>query len=203
MVKYGKDRRYANRGQPFEEFLRFANERYKQKKIAVIEKQATEFIPIRDYNGKLVSVKVEHKASVDFLGRYKHYPFAMEAKNSNEDSIRWDAVQEHQADYMNIFTEQPGTIGIIVLSFGLKRFFAIPWVFWKEAYNARVRPGASRTTHVRVSAFGTTWDIPKKNSVRVDEIPPEFEIPNHDFDFGLHYLAKAEQYITPSATQKS
>ena len=33
---YMKDRRYANRGQPFEEFLRFANIRYAQKKVAVV-----------------------------------------------------------------------------------------------------------------------------------------------------------------------
>ena len=192
-----KNRSYANRGQPFEEFLRFANTRYAQKKIALIEKLPTEFIPIRDRNGKICSVKVEHKSKVDFIGRFKHYPIAIEAKNSNEDNIRWDSVQPHQADYMDAFIEQPGAIGMVLVSFGLKRFFAIPWVFWQAAYNARVRPGASKSTPVSVSAFGTTWNIPCKFSTRMEEIPAEFEVPNHDYTYGLNYLINAERYITP------
>jgi recombination protein U len=197
MITMGyKNPSYANRGQPFETFIKFANKRYRQKEVGVVTKQATEFIPIRDWNGKIVNVKVEEKATVDFLGRYKQYPIAVEAKHTSSDSIRWDEVQEHQADYMDDFIV-PGTIGLVLISFGLKRFFAIPWVFWQAAYNERVRPGGARTTPVSVSAFGTTWDIPKKNSVRMDEIPPEFEVQGNDFSYGLHYLVNAEKYITP------
>lgn len=200
---YVKDRRYANRGRPFEEFVRFANERYEKHKIAVIDKLPTEFIPIRGRDGKICSVKVERKSKVDFIGRYKHYPIAIETKNTNTDSIRFDEVQEHQADYMDSFTEEPGTIGLVFVSFGLKRFFVIPWVFWKAAYDARVRPGGSRTSSVSITAYGVTWDIPKKFSARIDEIPAEFEIPNHDYTFGLHYLSQAEKYITPSCHHKN
>ena len=201
-MAYCKDRSKANRGQPFEEFLRFANERYKQEGIAVVEKQATEFIPIRGKTGKIVGVKVERKATVDFMGRYKHYPIAIEAKNSNDNSIRFDRVEEHQADFMDAFTAEPGTIGLVLLSFNLKRYFVIPWAFWQAAYNARVRPGADRKAAVTISAYGETWTIPPKVSVRVDELPPAFEIPNHDYTFGLHYLKDAEKYITP-ATEKT
>ena len=186
---------FANRGQDFETFIRFANDRYRMKKLAVISKQSTEFIPLRDRRGKICGAKVEVKATVDFLGRYRHYPIAIEAKKTSTDSIRWDAVQPHQADFMDAFTSQPGTIGMVVVSFGMKRFFAIPWVFWQQAYNARVRTGRTRTTHVEVKAFGETWTIPNKFSVRMDEIPASFEIPDYDPKYGLHYLMKAEQYI--------
>lgn len=192
-----KDRSYANRGQTLEAFIKFANDRYRLKRIAHIEKQNTEFIPIRDRNGKLVSCKVESKATFDFLGRYKSHPIAIEAKNSNTDSIRWDRVEENQADDMDAFTAEPGTIGLVVVSFNLKRFFVIPWAFWQAAYNARVRPGASRTKPVTVTAHGQTWTIPPKNSVRADELLPEWEIPNHDYDFGIHYLCQVEKYIIP------
>lgn len=201
-IIYTKDRRYANRGQTFESFIRFANDRYKHMKVAQISKLPTEFIPIRNNQGRICNVKVETKSSVDFIGRFKHIPIAIEAKHSSTNSIRWDEVQEHQADYMDDFIGEPGTIGLIALSFGLTRFFIIPWVFWQSAYNARVRPGASRTAPVSVTAFGVTWDIPKKNSVRIDEIPPEFEIPNHDTTYGLHYLKNAMNYITPSQPKK-
>ncbi|MGN0998661.1 MAG: Holliday junction resolvase RecU [Faecousia sp.] len=189
-----KNSSYANRGAAFEEFLRFANDRYAQKKIAVVEKLPTEWIPLRNASGKICGAKVERKSKVDFIGRYKKYPIAIEAKNTNEDSIRFDEVQKHQAEYMDQFTEEPGTIGLVLISFNLKRFFVIPWAFWSVAYDIRVRRN-DRTTPVTVSAFGQTWTIPKKFSVRVDELNPQWEIPNHDFTYGLHYLAPAEKYI--------
>ena len=192
-----KDRSYANRGQTLEAFIKFANDRYRHKKLAHIEKQYTEFIPIRDRKGKIVNCKVEHKATIDFLGRYKSHPVAIEAKHSSTDSIRWDRVEENQADDMDSFISEPGTIGLVVVSFGLKRFFVIPWAFWQAAYNARVRPGSNRKTSVTVTAHGQTWTIPQKNSIRPEELLPQWEIPNHDYDFGIHYLRDAESYITP------
>ena len=192
-----KDRRYANRGQPLEEFIRFANDRYAQKKVAIIDKLPTEFIPLRNASGKICGVKVEHKSKVDFIGRYKHIPIAIEAKNSNEDSIRFDRIEPHQAEYMDSFTEEPGTIGLVVVSFNMKRFFVVPWAFWSVAYEYRVRRN-DRTTPVTVSAFGQTWTIPKKFSARIEELNPLWEIPNHDYTYGLHYLQTADKYITTS-----
>lgn len=190
-----KNRSYANRGAALEEFMKFANARYRQKGVAHIEKQNTEFIPLRDRNGKLVSCKVEEKATFDFLGRYKHYPIAIEAKNSNDNTIRWDRVEKNQARDMNGFCKQPGTIGMVVVGFGLKTFYAIPWTFWSKAYEVRVLRG-DRKAPVTVEAFGTTWTIPQKASLREDEIPPEFRVDSHNTTYGLHYLAKATEYIT-------
>lgn len=191
-----KDRSYANRGQALEEFIRFANDRYAHKKIATIEKLPTEWIPLRNRSGKICGAKVERKSKVDFIGRYKHYPIAIEAKNSNEDNIRFDELQPHQADYMDQFVEEQGTIGLVLVSFSLKRFYAIPWAFWSAAYETRVRRN-DRTKPVTVTAYGQTWTVPPKFSVRADELLHEWEIPNHDYDFGIHYLRDAENYITP------
>jgi len=195
-----KDFRYANRGQPLEQFIRFANEQYKRHKVACIDKVPTEFIPLRDGRGKIYNVKVEHKSGVDFLGRYRNIPIAIEAKHTSSDSIRFDEVQPHQADYMDEFTEEPGTIGLIVVSFSLERFYAIPWAFWQAAYNARVRPGATRTAPVSVEAFGQTWTVPTKFSAREEELNPLWRVPGNHPKCGLHYLANATSYITPPAT---
>ena len=187
----------ANRGKPFESLIRFANDRYRMKRVAVIDKQYVEMLPIRDKKGKIVSCKIGEKSTVDFLGRVLHVPIAIEAKETNDKSIRFDRIEPHQADYMDEFTEEPGTIGLVLVSFGQKRYFAIPWAVWSAAYNARVRPGASKSAPATVTAFGTTWDIPKKASVNMDEIPPEYEIPSHDTVYGFHYLKNAHKYITP------
>lgn len=190
-----KDRSHANRGQPLEVFIKFANSRYRQKGLAHIEKQNTEFIPLRDRTGKIVSCKVEEKATFDFLGRYKQHPIAIEAKNTNDPTIRWDRVEDNQAIDMDSFNKEPGTIGLVVVSFNLRKFYAIPWAFWSAAYETRVRRG-DRKSPLKVDAFGITWNIPPKASFREEEIPPEFEIPSHDRTFGLPYLQNAEKYIT-------
>lgn len=195
-----KNLSYANRGQPLEQYMQFANDAYKRKGIAFIEKQCTEFLPLRDKNGKIYNVKVEHQATFDFLGRYYNIPIAIEAKNTNSDSIRFDAVQSNQADDMDTFTSYPGTIGLVVVSFSLQRFYAIPWAFWKAAYDARVRPGATRTKPVTVEAFGQTWEVPRKFSTREDELNPLWRVPGNHQNFGLHYLANATSYITPPST---
>ena len=191
-----KDRRYANRGMTLEAFLRFANDRYEQKRVGIITKMPTEFIPIRDRSGKICSAKVEQKSKVDFIGRYRCYPIAIEAKNSENGAIRFDRVEEHQADYMDAFTAEPGTIGIVVISFNMRRFFSIPWTFWKAAYDTRVRRN-DRKTPVTVEAFGQTWTVPQKFSVRMEELDPSWEIPDHDFTYGIDYLKKATTYIIP------
>ena len=194
-----KNLSYANRGRSFEEFIRYANDSYVWDKLAIIDKLPTEFIPIRNSSGKVCNVKVEHKSRVDFIGRFKNHPIAIEAKNTNEGMIRFDAVQPHQAAYMDAFTEAPGTIGLILLSFNLERFYAVPWAFWGYAYDLRVRRN-DKTTIALVQAFDQEWYIPQKFSVREDELNPEWQIPSNDRKYGLHYLIKAEQYLTPSAT---
>ena len=190
-----KDFRYANRGAPLEEFIRYANARYEKDRIAVIEKLPTEFIPIRNSSGKICSAKVDHKSKVDFIGRYKSYPIAIEAKNSKTDAIRFDRVEPHQADYMDKFTAQPGTIGLVLISFDLKRFYAVPWAFWGVAYDFRVRRN-DRTQSINLHAFGQEWHIPPKFSVREEELLPEWQVPSNDRKYGLHYLINAEKYVS-------
>lgn len=192
----------ANRGMALENFVKFANERYENHGIAIIEKIPTEFIPIRNRTGKIVSVKVEHKSTVDFIGRYKEYPIAIEAKNTNQDTIRWDAVQPHQAAFLDKFTEQPGTIGLVLVSFGLKDFYAVPWAFWGAAYDLRVRRD-DRTTSKRVKAFDEEWTIPTKKSARIEEMSPLWRVSGQDTVYGLGYLKNAERYITMKNPEKA
>lgn len=185
---------YANRGQALELYINYANSRYQHKGTAMMQKIPTEFIPIRDRHGRISSVKVEHKSTVDYIGRYGSYPVAMEAKNTNQDTIRWDAVQEHQAEFLDSWCQQPGTIGLVLVSFNLEHFYAIPWTFWGAAYDLRVRK-RDRTTPKRISAFEEVWDIPKKNSAREEDLSPLWRIPDHDRTYGLNYLQNAQKYI--------
>ena len=185
---------YANRGKPLETFIEFANERYRFYQVAFIEKQNTAFIPIRDRRGRIIDVKVDHKATFDFMGRYKQYPIAIEAKETKQDTIRWDAVQPNQAKDLDFFCNQPGTIGLILVNFYPDTFYAVPWAFWKEAYDLRVRK-RDKSTSKRVFAFNEEWAIPKKFSAREEDFLPSWLISTKDSSYGLNYLQNAEKYI--------
>lgn len=185
---------YANRGKPLEGFIEFANKIYRRRGIAMVEKQYVEMLPIRNGYGQVVNCKIGEKSTVDYIGRVGSHPIAMEAKNTNQYTIRWDAVQPHQADYLDEFTQQPGTIGLVLVSFNLEHFFAVPWAFWGAAYDLRVRQG-DRKTSKRVNAFGEQWDIPTKKSARIEDLSPVWRISGKDPTFGLNYLQKAEKYV--------
>lgn len=92
---------FANRGRDFEDFVIQVNDLYTRSGKAVVYKVPTEFLPIRDSTGQIKSCKVEHKSCVDFLGRYNGTPVAVEAKQTHTGRIDFDAVQPHQAAFLD------------------------------------------------------------------------------------------------------
>ena len=176
---------HANRGQPFEDFLAFVHARYQSTGIACVHKVPTEFIPLRDRTGKVCNAKVEHKSCVDYLGRYKSTPVAVEAKHTENDRILFSRVEPHQAEYMDDFCKYPEAVGIILVSFKLQRFFAVPWQFWKQARDAW-EAGSGKTSYP-VKAYGWNWDTPGMASASTAQLHPEWEIKTGGTS-GLPYL---------------
>lgn len=168
---------YANRGRTFEDLLELANARYQAADgLACVHKVPTEFLPIRDARGNVVSCKVEEKSCVDYLGRYYNIPVAIEAKHTEGGRIQFDRVEPHQADYMDDYCKSPGAVGLVVVSFNMRRFFAVPWPFWKEA-RAVWLAGHQRGASAPVTAYGWFWDTPGMASVSPEQLLPEWEIP--------------------------
>ena len=171
------DRSRANRGKPFEDLLLFVHESYQQRGRAVVHKVPTEFIPLRDHTGKVCGVKVERKSCVDYLGRYGPTAVAVEAKHTEDDRIRWDRVEDHQADFMDDFCIQPQAVGIVIVSFSLRRFFAVPWEAWKAGRQAwSAAAPRTRPKPTKVDSGGLLWTPPTRASVAAEELPPEWEI---------------------------
>lgn len=183
-----KDYSKANRGKPFEDFLLFVHDAYQRKGIAVVHKVPTEFIPLRDGTGRIFNVKVERKSCVDYLGRYGPTPVAVEAKHTEDDRIRFDRVEDHQAGYMDDWVRDPQAVGVILVSFSLRRFFAVPWPAWKAARDeCRATPPRHKPVSVPVKYAGVFWDTPRAASVSADELPEEWEIKTGGAT-GLPYL---------------
>lgn len=182
------DRSRANRGKPFEDFLLFVHDAYQRKGTAVVHKVPTEFIPLRDATGRVFDVKVEKKSCVDYLGRYGPTPVAVEAKHTEDDRIRWDRVEDHQADYMDDFCRDPRAVGIVIISFGLRRFFAVPWEAWRAGREEwKKTPPRHKPASVAVEYGGDRWITPQAASVAADDLPAAWEIKTGGAT-GLPYL---------------
>lgn len=185
-----KDRSHANRGQSLEHFMRFANEQYMRSGVAIVTKQATEFLPIRNAYGQVVNCKVVGKATVDFMGRVGNRPLAIEAKETKGDSIRFDRVEDHQAEFLDRFTAHQLGLGLVVVSFNLDSFYAVPWECWKagrDAWKAAQRAGKRKADQIDLSYHGRPWRTPGKASVREDELLQEWQVPVGGI-IGLDYL---------------
>lgn len=195
-----KDRRYANKGATLEEFISFSNVQYRRSKEAVIWKVPTHIVPIRGYDGRIVNAKIEEKSCVDYLGRVNQHPIAIEAKETSKDNISFDRVEDHQAEFLDDFTEQG--IGLVVVAFSLTNFYAIPWKFWKTARDAWEEARKKRTRKadkIEVEHNGQTWITPGKASVREEELLPEWKIPTGG-RYGLDYL---RDYRTPTVSTET
>lgn len=178
-------RSHANRGQPFEEFLAFVHAKYQAKGIACVHKVPTEFIPLRNGRGQVSGAKVENKSCVDYLGRYRSTPVAVEAKHTEDTRISFSRVEPHQADYMDDFCKDDGAIGIVLVSFSLNRFFAVPWPFWKAARDAWI--AGKGKTKIPVEAYGWKWETTGMASTTAEQLHPDWEIKSGGAT-GLPYL---------------
>lgn len=181
---------YGNRGMTLESLVTYVNKRYREMGIGVIEKQHTHFIPIRNGKGDVVSCKVEEKATVDFMGRLGPTPVAIETKHTKTDSIRWDAVQDHQSAFLTDFCAKGEGISLVLVSFDLKRFYAVPWECWKAARDAwREAQRKGVRTAETIYLLDYDWETNGKASVKASDLLDEWEV-EMGGRVGLDYLRR-------------
>lgn len=131
-------------------------------------------------------MRIYEEVPLDYLGRYYNIPVAVEAKHTEDGRIRFDRVEQHQAEYLDDFCRSPAAVGLVVVSFSMRRFFAVPWPFWRagrEAWANCPRRGAKGI----VEEYGAIWWTPGQASVSPELLLPEWEI-KQGGKFVLPYL---------------
>jgi len=121
---------YANRGTVLEELIKISNIQYRRKGIALIHKVPSEWLPIRNSKGRIVSAKIEEKASVDFIGRDRDIPIAFDAKSVAKGD-RWylRRLEEHQYRFLKDWETGRARSFILLGFWETKEFFLIPFKF--------------------------------------------------------------------------
>lgn len=185
---YVKDQTKANRGRDFEEFINFANSKYQTQGVAVMHKVPTEFLPLRNSRGQVTSCKVTHKSCVDYLGHFQGIPVAVEAKSTQAARMDFSAVQDHQAAFLDDWMDAGGKMAFVTICYGMKRYFSVPWPFWKAARDAwEQHKRTGEKVKKVVQAYGWAWETPGTASISADGLHPDWEIVPGGI-YGLPYL---------------
>jgi recombination protein U len=146
----------GNRGKALEDLVEICNEGYRAKGVAVIHRIPAAWLPIRNREGRIVSAKVDRKATVDFVGHVatslgRAVPVAFEVKEvSSGDRWPLSKLEDHQYACLrdSYFT---GAAAFVLVGYREpRRYFLLPfpelrrrWERWKEGGPASVRCGDS------------------------------------------------------------
>ena len=117
------------RGQTLEEMINVTIEKYRESRIALIQKIPTPIKPIEiNHSTRQITLAYfEQKSTVDYIGVVQGIPVCFDAKECTKDTFPIANIHKHQVEFMREFEEQGG-ISFIVLYFSQKdELYYIPF----------------------------------------------------------------------------
>ncbi|MDO4295998.1 MAG: Holliday junction resolvase RecU [bacterium] len=158
------------RGSALEEEINHSNERYREQKLALIQKVPTPITPIRIDKEKrhITLAYFDQKSTVDYIGVVQGVPVCFDAKECATDTFPLQNLHPHQVQFMKEFEAQEG-ISFIVLSFTARNeIYYIPFcdiaAFWR-----RMEEGGRKSfTYGEVDR---TWQIFAHRDIFVHYLP--------------------------------
>lgn len=127
------------RGSALEELINMTNTKYREKKLALIQKIPTPITPtcIDKENRHITLAYFEEKSTVDYIGAVQGVPVCFDAKECAVDTFALQNVHEHQINFMKDFEEQGG-IAFLLIYYSKRNFyyylkFKKLYEFWKRA----------------------------------------------------------------------
>ena len=129
------------RGSALEELINFTNLKYRDKKLALIQKVPTPITPITidKENRHITLAYFEEKSTVDYIGVVQGIPVCFDAKECAVNTFSLQNIHEHQVNFMREFEEQGG-IAFLLLYYSKRNvFYYLPYkhllIFWERALN--------------------------------------------------------------------
>lgn len=129
------------RGSTLEDLINHSNEKYRENKLALIQKVPTPITPITiDKASRHITLAYfEQKSTVDYIGAVQGIPVCFDAKECNSTSFPLHNIHEHQIEFMREFEEQGGISFIILHYTRIDELYYIPFkdilFFWERSKN--------------------------------------------------------------------
>lgn len=127
------------RGSMLEESLNMTNQRYREQKLALVQKIPTPITPINiDKASRHITLAYfEQKSTVDYMGVVQGVPVCFDAKECATDRFSINNIHEHQVQFMTEFEEQRGIAFLIIYFTHVGECYYVPCSqmlrFWERA----------------------------------------------------------------------
>lgn len=127
------------RGSALEESINFANEKYRQRGIALLQKVPTPITPVQiDRETRTISLAYfEKQSTVDYIGVAQGVPICFDAKETAQKHLPIQNIHAHQIAFMADFRAQRGLAFLLVHFTALDEYYLLPLEtlerFWQQA----------------------------------------------------------------------
>ena len=129
------------RGSVLEELINYTNEKYRQQKLALVQKIPTSIKPVRFDKTKrhITLAYFDQKSTVDYIGVVQGIPICFDAKECAKDIFPLQNIHEHQVEFMKNFEKQQG-VAFVLIYYSSRNIlyymrFEELYRFWMRAQN--------------------------------------------------------------------
>ncbi len=127
------------RGSVLEESLNMTNEKYRQEKLALVQKIPTPITPMEiDHERHQITLAYfGQKSTVDYIGNVQGVPICFDAKECASDTFPLQNIHKHQFVFMKEFEAQDGIAFLILYFTKAEEYYYVPFrdvaYFWERA----------------------------------------------------------------------
>ena len=155
------------RGSMLEQMLNYTNEKYREEKLALVNKIPTPITPIKiDKESRHITLAYfEEKSTVDYIGLVQGYPICFDAKECASDRFSLQNIHSHQIQYMTEYEEQGGIAFFLIYFKKHNRFY---YLTLREAhyYVDRIKEGGQK--HIKYEDLDEEFFIPFEHNVYIN-----------------------------------
>lgn len=171
------------RGSMLEDLINRTNERYREKKLAVIQKIPTPIKPIQiDKQSRHITLAYfDQKSTVDYIGVVQTIPVCFDAKECHTHTFPIQNIHKHQITFMTEF-EQQGGVAFLLLYFTSEELFYYLTYKKMMEFVKRAREGG-------------------RKSFLLEELDKNYEIPSYK-GMWIHYLKLLEMDLEERELEK-
>lgn len=136
------------RGSQFEKVINSTNEKYRELRLALVQKIPTPIKPVEIDNDRHITLAYfEKKSTVDYIGVVQSFPVCFDAKECSSDTFQMLNVHEHQYQFMEDFENQGGIAFLLIYFSASDKYYYMKFFELKKFY-ARAQSGEKKSFHI-------------------------------------------------------
>lgn len=154
------------RGSTLEDLINHTNEKYREHKLALIQKIPTPITPVQiDKESRHITLAYfDQKSTVDYIGAVQGIPVCFDAKECAQDTFSLQNIHAHQVEFMECFEQQKGIAFFLLYYTHRDVFYYLPFARLKEFWD-RAQTGGRKS--FRFDELSPDYFLPRKQGVYV------------------------------------